>query len=244
MTKTVEDTPSDAAGALPLDFVHDHIVQSLQDRLPETASISSDWLIAYESRRKSAPVQATTRHLHDNFFAIDDCSLEGVILVPHPCEFDIPILFQQAYRCLKHGGHFSFATLGPDTLHQIREAWADCDAFPHTHPFGDIHLWGDELARCGFANIIMDADWMILPITGPRHFMNELKQCRYVNFHPKRRRTLTGKDRFAQFESGWNNIQREQGRKAVTLELIFGYAVKPDARTTEKSSSVQVRFNT
>ena len=50
---------------------------------------------------------------------------------------------------LKVGGLLSFTTFGPDTLREVRAAFAGVDADTHTNRFVDMHDIGDMLVARG-----------------------------------------------------------------------------------------------
>src|SRR6478752_4358820 len=71
---------------------------------------------------------------------------------------DVPRVMAEWRRVLKVGGLVSFTTFGPDTLGEIRKAFARADAFTHTNRFVDMHDLGDMLVQAGFADPVMDME--------------------------------------------------------------------------------------
>ena len=69
---------------------------------------------------------------------------------------DLPRTFQEVRRVLKVGGLFTFTTFGPDTLRELRRAFAGLDAATHTNRFLDMHDIGDMLVAAGFADHVDD----------------------------------------------------------------------------------------
>ena len=51
----------------------------------------------------------------------------------------------EASRVLKEGGVFAFSTLGPDSLAELAQAWAEVDSHVHVLRFADMHDIGDAL---------------------------------------------------------------------------------------------------
>ncbi|HEX7026104.1 MAG TPA: methyltransferase domain-containing protein, partial [Gammaproteobacteria bacterium] len=58
---------------------------------------------------------------------------------------DLEAVFGECRRVLKPGGAFLFATLGPDTLKELRGSWAEVDETEHVNAFVDMHDIGDLL---------------------------------------------------------------------------------------------------
>ena len=58
----------------------------------------------------------------------------------------------------RSAGSSSFTTFGPDTLREIRSAFARADGHTHTNRFVDMHDLGDMLVHAGFADPVMDME--------------------------------------------------------------------------------------
>ena len=58
------------------------------------------------------------------------------------CHDPVPVL-AEVRRVLREPGLFLFSTLGPDTLVEVREAWAEADSHTHVVRFPDMHDLGD-----------------------------------------------------------------------------------------------------
>ena len=59
---------------------------------------------------------------------------------------------------LKPEGLFVFSTFGPDTLRELRSAWAEADTYNHVNRFLDMHDVGDALVRAGLLEPVLDVD--------------------------------------------------------------------------------------
>src|SRR6266404_6063312 len=60
---------------------------------------------------------------------------------------------------LAPGGLLMFSTFGPDTLKELRAAYAGADRYTHVNRFVDMHDLGDMLVHAGFAAPVMDMEY-------------------------------------------------------------------------------------
>jgi malonyl-CoA O-methyltransferase len=130
-------------------------------------------------------------------------------------------LFAEAARVLASGGAFSFATLGPDSLQEVRAAFAAVDTLIHVHGAFDMHDLGDLALAAGLAEPVLDVDRLEVTYADAGALMRDLRAVGAVNVAGGRRRTLTGRQRWRGFEAA---LQQREDRFAVTVELILGQA--------------------
>jgi len=135
-------------------------------------------------------------------------------------------VFREAARTLTSGGLFLFATLGPDSLEQLRRAWAAVDDRVHVHAFYDMHDLGDLAVASGLAEPVVDVDRMQLTYRDVDSVIRDLRSTGAVNLAAGRRRSLTGRMRWAGFVAALER-ERRDGRIPVTIELILGHAWAP-----------------
>jgi malonyl-CoA O-methyltransferase len=134
-----------------------------------------------------------------------------------------PAVFAEAARVLTPGGLLIFATLGPDSLQEIRRAWAAVDDRIHVHAFFDMHDLGDLALAAGLAEPVMDVDRIEVSYADLGSLVRDLRASGAVNVANGRRRSLTGPKRWRAFEQRLLAQRRDQ-RLTVTLELVFGQA--------------------
>jgi malonyl-CoA O-methyltransferase len=130
-------------------------------------------------------------------------------------------LFAEAARVLAAGGAFLFATLGPDSLQEVRAAFAAVDTLIHVHGAFDMHDLGDLVLAAGLAEPVLDVDRLKVTYADTGALMRDLRATGAINVAGGRRRTLTGRQRWGGFEA---ELQQGQERFAVTVELILGQA--------------------
>jgi malonyl-CoA O-methyltransferase len=131
-------------------------------------------------------------------------------------------LFAEVARVLIDGGPFLFATLGPDSLQEIRGAFAAVDDRIHVHAAFDMHDLGDLAMAAGLAEPVLDVDRIVVTYADVAGLARDLRAVGAVNVAGGRRRTLTGRRRWGRFVE---RLPRgADGRLAVTVELILGQA--------------------
>lgn len=130
-------------------------------------------------------------------------------------------------RVLKPTGFVVFSTLGPDTLHELREAWAQADdrddAHNHVNRFLDMHDVGDAAARAGLLEPVLDVDRVELTYPDTLALMRDLKAIGAHNVTAGRARALTGKARLARMQAAYE-LSRRAGGLPATYEVIYGVA--------------------
>jgi malonyl-CoA O-methyltransferase len=126
-------------------------------------------------------------------------------------------------RVLTAGGLVVFSTFGPDTLREVRRAWASVDDHAHVHSFLDMHDVGDAALAAGLANPVMDVDRLAVSYRDTAALVRDLRGCGAVNREARRRRSLTGQHRWQRFAAALE-APGAGGRFTVTVELVFGHA--------------------
>jgi len=143
-------------------------------------------------------------------------------------------------RVMSADGLLMFSSLGPDTLKELRAAFAD-DPRPHVHPFVDMHDLGDMLVAAGFAAPVLDMEMVTL--TYPRFdaLIAELRASGRTNALAARRRGLTGR-------RVWNRVQgayaqtAPEGRVPASFEIVYGHAWKPRPRVAADGTQI-IKFD-
>jgi malonyl-CoA O-methyltransferase len=131
-------------------------------------------------------------------------------------------LFAEAARVLTDGGALVFATLGPDSLKEVRSAFAAVDDVIHVHAAFDVHDLGDLAVAAGLAEPVLDVDRIEVTYADFAGLARDLRAVGGINLAGGRRRTLTGRRRFGRFVE--RLPRNADGRLAVTVELVLGQA--------------------
>jgi malonyl-CoA O-methyltransferase len=141
------------------------------------------------------------------------------------CE-DPDRVFAECRRVLRPGGLLTFASFGPDTLVELRRAWAAADDRVHVSRFIDMHDLGDALIRAGLAEPVMDVERHVLDYPEVRGLMKDLKAIGAHNANAGRPRGLTGKGKLARMVAAYDTF-RHEGMLPATYEVVFGHAWAP-----------------
>ena len=148
--------------------------------------------------------------------------------------------FEEFHRVLAVGGLLSFTTLGPDTLRELRTAFAATDTATHINRFVDMHDLGDMLVESGFADPVMDMEMLTLTYADADGLMRELKAMGTHNVTSGRPRGLTGRMRWRRMQDAFEAFRRD-GRLPASFEIIYGHAWKPSPRIAPDGRAI-VRF--
>ncbi len=136
---------------------------------------------------------------------------------------DLPALFTEIRRVLRPEGVLMFSTFGPDTLSELREAWAAVDERMHVNQFLDMHDIGDAALRAGLTDPVMDVERVRRSYADVRTLMRELKAIGAQNAANARPRGLLGRGRLARLDAAYP-AHADDGSVLATWELAYGHA--------------------
>ena len=136
---------------------------------------------------------------------------------------DLPACLAEIARVLRKDGVFAFATFGPDSLSEIREAWHSVDDDWHVNAYPDMHDIGDALVRAGLRDPVLDVDHLTLTYRDTDALYRDLTNAGARNCLRGRRQTLTGKLRFRAMDN-LLAARMADGALSLGLELVYGHA--------------------
>jgi malonyl-CoA O-methyltransferase len=151
----------------------------------------------------------------------------NMTLHAHP---DVDVLMQQWHRQLAIGGFLMCSGLGPDTARELRQLYKELGWPVPTVDFIDMHDLGDALVKAGFADPVMDMERLTLTWESAQAMLNELRTwggnvalgrlqgLRTPRWHARLHAALA------------ERLARPDGRLGLTIELIYGHAIKPEPR--------------
>lgn len=144
---------------------------------------------------------------------------------------DLARSLAECFRVLAPEGLLMFSSFGPDTLKELRLAFAHGDPGVHVNRFIDMHDVGDLLVHGGFSDPVMDAETFTLTYREVADLMRELKALGAHNVNAGRTRGLSGRRLFSRLSEAYEEFRRGDGRLPATFEVVYGHAWKPRPRT-------------
>jgi len=150
---------------------------------------------------------------------------------------DAPAVFAEAARVLQAGGLFLFSTYGPDTLKELRAAFAAADGAAHVNTFADMHDLGDALVGAGFADPVMEMETITVEYADVAAIADDLRRGGGHNVLPGRRRGLGGRAAWRRMVERYETLRRG-GSLPATFEIVYGHAWRAVPRKTADGRSI------
>jgi len=137
---------------------------------------------------------------------------------------DVSRALAEFRRVLRPGGLVLFSTFGPDTLRELRAAFAAVDGEPHVNRFIDMHDIGDALMHAGFVHPVMEMEYITLTYTDLSGLLREIKAMGAHTVLDGRRAGLFGKTAWQGLQAAYETHRRADGRLPATWEVVYGHA--------------------
>ena len=144
-------------------------------------------------------------------------------------------VFPEWKRVVRVDGLLLFSCFGPDTLKELRAAAAM--ALPHAAPmpFVDMHDFGDMLVASGFATPVMDVETLTLTYRSAPQLLDEVRALG-ANVRADRWPALPSGQQARALLKALAERADTDGRIALTFEVAYGHAWKPQPREAGVSS--------
>src|ERR1044072_3611720 len=164
---------------------------------------------------------------------------------------DLPGALVQIRRALKPDGLFLAATLGGDTLTELRQSFAAAEAdieggvSPRVAPFADVREMGALLQRAGFALPVTDVERLTVRYSSPFVLMGELRRMGATNVLAERRRTPLRRATLARMAKIYaERFSDRDGKVRATFEVIWlsGWAPHESQQKPLRPGSAQSRL--
>lgn len=129
-------------------------------------------------------------------------------------------------RVLKPGGSCVLATLGPDTLHELRSAWQQVDGYVHVNRFLDAQRVTFAAEESGLKCRLWREE-IVMTYTQLRQLTSELKALGAHNVNSGRPKGLTGRQRVEKLKAGYERFRNQEGLLPATYEVYYLLLEKP-----------------
>ncbi len=135
------------------------------------------------------------------------------------CE-DTERLFGELARILKPGGRLHLATLGPDTLSELKQAWRQVDARVHVNRFLPASTLQGAMAVYGFEEIRCREYQRTFYSDSVRQLSSELKELGAHNVNSGRPHGLTGRRQLQELERAYEDFRTPRGLP-VSYQVVY-----------------------
>jgi malonyl-CoA O-methyltransferase len=134
-------------------------------------------------------------------------------------------VFIELARALSPEGLVVFSTFGPESLRELRAAWASVDGGAHVAEFPDMMQLATALSLAGFAEPVLDVQEEHRDYADAYALMRELKCIGAHNAARTRARGLTPPARLRAMVEAYEPLRTPRGLPA-TYQLLFGAAFR------------------
>jgi len=134
----------------------------------------------------------------------------------------------EAYRVLRHKGGLAVATLGPQTLMELDQAFTGTDQYPHVLGFRSPEEYRHALEAAGFEHIVILRK--IHKVHGPdvASLIRNIRTLGAGELGGQRRRPgLLGKKAWQLIQANYETMREPQGLP-LSYDALYLYAIKPD----------------
>ncbi|MDH3748198.1 MAG: methyltransferase domain-containing protein [Gammaproteobacteria bacterium] len=131
------------------------------------------------------------------------------------------VVAAEVSRILRQGGLFIFSTLGPDSLLELRQAWADVSEHEHVNRFLDMHDVGDALVQSGLRDPVLDVDRLSVTYSDANALFRDLSAVGARNSLACRQHSLSGR---IAFERMRRQLESNAGASKIRFDLELIYA--------------------
>ena len=129
------------------------------------------------------------------------------------CE-NLPQLMAGFFRVLKPGGYCCFTSLGSQTLHELRDAWAVLDQLNHVNQFFDKQQWDLAIQQEHFLVKHYQQYQAVSYFDTPAQLLRSLKEIGANVVKGERQTALMGKRKFACLVAALEQFRQTQGLPA------------------------------
>jgi malonyl-CoA O-methyltransferase len=133
--------------------------------------------------------------------------------------FNLEAVFNDIKRVLKPEGQLVFSTFGPQTLHELKSAWATVDNYNHVNAFYSETQLQQFLQEAGFKNSQIKSTFYTPRYESVWTLMQELKNLGAHHVIAGRNKKITTKTAMQKMISAYEK-HRVNGQIPATFEVI------------------------
>ncbi|WP_323122604.1 methyltransferase domain-containing protein [Burkholderia alba] len=155
------------------------------------------------------------------------------------------LVFPEWQRVLRVDGLLMFSTLGPDTLRELRAAYAQAEAAvggeradAHVVEFVDMHDLGDMLVESGFEIPVMDQEVLTVTYKSANSLLADVRGWGAYPFERDLLRPGPSRRLRRALDDALEARRRDDGTIPLTFEVIYGHAWKAVPRTTAEGHGI------
>ena len=159
------------------------------------------------------------------------------------CDFEK--CFAEIQRILRPNGLLTCALLGPDTLNELRQAWAKVDDYAHVNIYYDAHDLGEAMINTPLVEPVLDIDRITFSHKTAIALMKNLKEIGAHNINKSRRHGLTGKMTLRKVANAYEPF-RHNGLLPASYEIIYAHAWRtkqPYGDTYDNNGTIKIPIN-
>lgn len=176
--------------------------------------------------RRTTPPVATMDAPHPEGWPADGVQMVWANMTLHAAA-DLPDLLAHWHGLLDTNGFLMCSGLGPDTARELRAMYRELGWPLPTIDFVDMHDLGDELVKAGFQDPVMDMERLTLTWPDAEAMLAELRTWGGNVAWGRHAGLRTPRWRVRLLEALQTHCRRPDGRLGLTLELVYGHALKP-----------------
>ena len=134
---------------------------------------------------------------------------------------ELSAVLNECVRMLRVPGLLMLVGYGPQTLVELREAWAALDCWEHMHRFVDMHHVGDAMVGSRLADVVVDSERLTVEFDDLPSLLREVRAISGGNHSEQRRRGLSTASGLRTLAASYPDAG---GYVTATVELVFAHA--------------------
>lgn len=140
---------------------------------------------------------------------------------------NLAALYAELFRVLTPGGQVVIATFGPNTLCELREAWAAVDCQEHVNQFSERTQLQSAIDHTGLIVESWEEANLCLRYSMLTELTQQLKGIGAHNVNRNRQKSLTGKGKLQAMTAAYEEKRDEQGLLPASYQTWFIHLKKP-----------------